>query len=457
LGDCLFCESTNEVLKATVNGIRRLARFVQGNAVLSRFALLIRSQFALDFLALLSSRSAAQVLTLAVGLLLVRAMAGPVFGAYSLATTSVSLAGVIADFGFDIILTREIAADREFAAVLTRNASLLRLILALLTTIGLTTLALLTPNVGRPDLLLIGGLSLAPRGVMRTVTAALTGLGRVRQTAWIEGIAAVASSLATVALVVPGFAILGDRAAAALWGLFVGSLVGLLAALRLTRFDETASPNQAVSWGWLLYAALPFMIINLAGAAFQSLDIYVVKTFYWQASTPDAVALYAAPFRILNVLLLVPTAWGVVALPRYVGYVRRPEVAWRALRRDLGIGLFMGLGLSAGCTLLAQPLTLIVLGPGYAPAAPILAVVCWMALPVCVSAPYIALLTATGRQTRIAGSVIVAGLLALVVNVLLAGTSRSVVDNLLVVAAVKVASMVVLLIFYALSLPRSRD
>lgn len=418
---------------------------------------LFRSPFALDFLALLSSRSAAQALTLAVGLLLVRVMAEPVFGAYSLATTSVGLAGVVADFGFDIILTREIAADREFAAVLTRSASLLRLALALLTTAALTALALLTPNLGRPDLLLIGGLSLAPRGVMRTLTAALTGLGRVRQTAWIEGIAALASALATVALVMPGFALLGDRAAAALWGLFVGSLVGLLAALRLTRFEEAASPNQAVSWGWLLYAALPFMIINLAGTAFQSLDIYVVKAFYWRAGAPDAVALYAAPFRILNVLLLVPTAWGVVALPRYVGYVRRPEVARRALRRDLGIGLLMGLGLSASCTVLAQPLTMIALGPGYAPAAPILAVVCWMTLPVCISAPYIALLTATGRQARIAGSVIMAGVLALAVNVLLAGTARSIMDNLMVVAAVKVVSMVILLIFYALSLPRFRD
>ena len=48
----------------------------------------------LDFLALLSSRSIAQVLTIAVGLALVRVMADPVFGAYSLATTSIGLAGV---------------------------------------------------------------------------------------------------------------------------------------------------------------------------------------------------------------------------------------------------------------------------------------------------------------------------------------------------------------------------
>src|SRR5437660_139774 len=69
------------------------------------------------------------------------------------------------------------------------------------TTIVLAGMARVTPAVGRLDLLLIGGLSLAPRGMMRAVAAALTGLGHVRDAALIEGIGAVGGSAATVILV----------------------------------------------------------------------------------------------------------------------------------------------------------------------------------------------------------------------------------------------------------------
>jgi O-antigen/teichoic acid export membrane protein len=407
-------------------------------------------RFMWDFIALLSSRSIAQLLTIGVGLVLVRAMADPVFGAYSLATTSIGLAGVVADFGLDVILAREIAANRERATTLTRDAIIVRLILAGATTLVLAGLALVTPAVGRLDLLLIGGVSLAPRGIMRAVAAALTGLGHVRDAALIEGIGAVGSSVVTVGLMVGGFAVFGDRASAAIWGLLLGSVVGLAAAVRIGQARVMNFGTTPLAVSRLLLSATPFMIVGLAGAAFQSLDIYIVKLYYWRAGSPDAVALYAAPFRVLNALLLVPTAWGVVALPRYVRYIKHPAAVALALRRDLRLGLLIGVALSASCTLLAYPLTVIALGMTYAASAPVLAVVCWMTLPVCLSAPLIAVLTAAGHQSRIAVSVIGAGLLAVAANVVLGATAggRGVVDNLVIVATVKVASMVVLLVFY---------
>ncbi len=422
-----------------------------------------RSRFLLDFLALLSSRSIAQVLTIAVGLALVRIMTDPVFGAYSLATTSIGLAGVVADFGLDVILTREIAADRQLAPMLMPSAIGSRIVLAILTTAALVLAALNTTAIGRPDLLLIGGLSLVPRGIMRTITAALTGLGRVRDAAFIEGIGAVGSSVSTLILVLVGIAVFGDRASAAIWGLGLGNVLGLAAALHIARratqprlFNAAAGASP---WSLLLFAAAPFMIVSLAGTAFQSLDIYVVKVFYWRAGQPDAVALYAAPFRVLNALLLVPTAWGVVALPRYVRYVRRPRLLNMALRRDLALALLMGVLLSVACTVLAYPLTAVALGATYIASVPVLAVVGWMTLPVCLSAPLIAVLTATGRQFWIAICVIAAGMIAVAANIVIGATAdgRGMVDNLLIVAGIKVGSMVVLLLFYGWVYWRTRS
>jgi O-antigen/teichoic acid export membrane protein len=198
----------------------------------------------------------------------------------------------------------------------------------------------------------------------------------------------------------------------------------------------------------LIQAAIPFVIVNLAGTAFQSLDIYIVKAFYWQPGTPDAVALYAAPFRILNLLLLVPTAWGIVALPRYVTYAKQPDLQTRAFRRDVRISLVMGFALSAGTTVFSRPLTLLALGQSYAASAPILALLAWMTLPVCLSAPAIAVLTVAHRQSWIAICVVIAGIGAIVANNIIVSHDNFVIDNLMKVAIVKVISMLFLLGLY---------
>jgi O-antigen/teichoic acid export membrane protein len=212
------------------------------------------------------------------------------------------------------------------------------------------------------------------------------------------------------------------------------------------------------------------VIVGLAGAAFQSLDIYVVSAVHsavhsaahgvhlQRAGGPDPVALYAAPFRILHVLLLVPTAWGVVALPHYARLVRdgNPDALRSRWRRDTRAGALVGLALSVGAALLAYPLTQVGLGATYLPAAPILAVLGWMALPVCLSAPLIALLTATDRQRRIAICVTLAGGLALAANLAWGGgwaqaAGASPATHLVGVAAIKVVSMAVLLLMYRLA------
>jgi O-antigen/teichoic acid export membrane protein len=407
----------------------------------------LRTRFTRDFLSLLTSRTAAQGFTLLVGLLLVRMLPDSVFGAYSLATTTIGLAGVFVDFGLDSILTRETAGDRERGSNLIGAAIVIRVCATGTVLALMAAIALATPTIGRLDLLLIGGLGLAPRGIGRTLLAYFNGSGRVRATARIEGLAALVTSILTILLAWLRFG--GDGAIGAVIALSLGALVLALLVLG----DR---PVCGFSWPrfldlrMLIALALPFLIINVAGTAFQSLDIYVVKALYGTATRIDAVALYAAPFRILNALLLVPTAWGVVALPRYVRYRERPTLLRLALTRDLRFNVILGAGLCIVCTIFAQPLTVIGLGRTYLDAAPILALLCWMTFPVCLSAPYIAVLTAQNRQWRIASAVCLSGTVALVANLVLGrlNSPETLLSGLLVVAGVKVASMWLLLAAY---------
>ena len=418
----------------------------------------------MDVLALLTSRGAAQALTILVGLLLVWVMAAPVFGAYSLAMTTIGLAGVIGDAGLDPILTRNIAAQGESALPLLRRAIAIRIALGAAITAALVGIAVLIPTPGRPDLLLIGGLALIPRGIMRAIAAAQTGVGRVREAARLEGYTALLTALLTVLLIAGSAALPGDPAAAAIGALGLGGLAGLALAARQIAITplpgaQKSSPAPAITS--LLAAALPFLILGLSGAAFQSLDVYVVREFYWRPGDTDAVALFSAPYRIVYALLMVPAAWGVVALPRYVRYARRPAILTLALRRDLWRGLGMGLALSGACIVLAAPLTRVALGEHYLPGVPILIALSLMALAVCPSTPLIALLTATGHQARITLCVLIAGGLALTANLLIglaapltSPTLDDLVGRLVVVALIKTLATGLLFGLYLLALPR---
>ena len=412
---------------------------------------------------MLTSRALAQLVSVIAGLLLVRLLADNVFGAYSLATTTLGLAGIVAEFGLDVLLTREITLDPSRATTLLRTAFSVRLVFSIALTLLLVMLASLTDLFGRPDLLLVSGLSLIPRGLFRAVAAALTAQRRVKEAALIEAIASLGSTFLSLMLVVIvltlheklPFSFL-DGANAALWGMVLGNALGWWAARRMINgmvSDRAWWPFSQVESRSLLWMATPFVLVALAGAGFQSLDIYMVKQFHWTAQSPDAVALYAAPFRILNVLLLVPTVWGVVALPRYTRFLRHPTGLRLLLRKDSVHTFILGLALSAIWTLLAYPLTVLGLGSRYLTTAPILALIGWMTLPVCMSAPLIALLTATNHQGRIVISVVTAGIISFIANLTWGylAVNADVITGLLGVATIKVGAMAILLLLYWLS------
>lgn len=385
-----------------------------------------------DFLTLLFSRAVAQALTLLAGLVLVRILIPAEFGAYSLATTTLGLAGVLVDFGLDPALTREWAAGRGGAGLL-HGAIRLRAALGLSMTAGLLPLAALWPVLGRPDLLLIGALSLPLRGAWRAYAAALTGIGKARPAARIEGLGAVVGGGCTVPLALIG------GAGGAVFALPIGALAGLIAAAGVWRRNGPHPAGVRVTWRALVTMGAAFAGLSLAGAIFQGVDMYMVGLF---TADPAALGLYAAPFRVLNVLLLPPTAWGVVALPRYVA-----DLGMGRFRRDMIQWAAVGVALSAGVSLLSGPITAAALGPEYAASAPILAVLCWMTLPVCLSAPLIAILTARGGQMAILLCVVGAGVGAVAANLIVGSAG----GGLLGIAAVKVGGMAVLAGLYGLA------
>ncbi len=396
---------------------------------------------ALDFLALLSSRGGGMLLSALVGLLWVRLLSAPDFGAYSLATTTLGLVGVLADFGLDPILTRELSAQRGGVSLL-RRAIGLRLGVGVALILGMVSLAALTTTFGRADLLVIGGLGLLPRGAMRAYAAALIGLGKARQVGRLEGFTQICISGLTVSFTLISVAQGQEGAAAIIASLGLGHGFGLLLLQRAWRRHGQTISLSDVSLNALLRAAFGFTLIAAFSAAFHAVDSYVVQALYGER----ALALYAAPFRLLNLIIIVPTVWGVVILPRYVA-LQGDQAAFRLrLQRDGWLWLLSGTLLSALSIIFADVITPAVLGAAYAPSVPILIVQCGMLPPICAATPLLAALTVRNRQAYVAIGVIIGVLLLVIGNVLWAGS------GVIGVAALRVAITALLTVCYALAL-----
>lgn len=396
---------------------------------------------ALDFLALLSSRGGGMLLSALVGLLWVRLLSAPAFGAYSLATTTLGLVGVLADFGLDPILTRELSAQRGGVSLLRRAISL-RLGVGVALILGMVILAALTTTFGRADLLLIGGLGLLPRGAMRAYAAALIGLGKARQVGQLEGFTQIFISVLTVAFTLISVAHGHEGAAAIMAALGLGHGFGLLLLWRAWRRHRQTDNLTNFSLNALLRAAVGFTLIAAFSAAFHAVDSYAVQALYGER----ALALYAAPFRLLNLIIIVPTVWGVIVLPRYVALMS-DQAAFRVrLQRDVLLWLLISVPLSALPITFADVITPAVLGAAYAPSVPILIVQCGMVLPICAATPLLAALTVHNRQAYVAVGVITGVLLLVIGNILWAG------NGVIAVAALRVAITALLTVFYALAL-----
>lgn len=394
-----------------------------------------RSGFVRDFVALLGSIGAGEILVAIAGLLLVRNLTTEDYARYVLAVTVVGLAGVFVHFGMNPILTREVSRRPQRASALLTHAVLFRLACAG----GVYLLAYATvrlwPAAGDTGLFLIAGLALFPAAFSETASALFNGLDRIPASAAIMFL----TRLLEAGLIL-GALFAFRQPGPILAGSVVARLAGAL--LSLWAIHRLIQPSNKLSlqiWRNLGVMALPLMLMSLASSVFQSLDIYVISFFLGQT----AVGLYGAAMRVLGLLLLIPTGWSVVALPRFSRAISDPQATFALLSQaflTIGLGSVVLAGLGVG---IARPLTIWVLGDRYIAAVPVLQVLMGIFALAGLSAPLTTLLTAHDRQGAMAMVVAVGGVLALVVNVLIAGRL-----GITGVAWVKVAAMVFVVVAY---------
>ncbi len=324
-----------------------------------------------------------------------RALGAEAFGAYTTAVTFLQFFGVIVDFGLTlalVVMISEPGADEER---ITGNVFTLRMASAVLLFVVAPFAALLFPWSGTVK----AGVAIGAAGYACMAGATLlVGLFQKHRQAWRASVAEVVNRVVLLGLSALAMAA-GWGVEAMLWALTIANALYLVMSLRLAR------PLVAVRlrfefdvWRAVLTRSWPVAVSILFNLVYLKGDVLLLSVFRGEAD----VGLYAAAYRFIDVLTVLPTMFMGLLLPSLVAdwkSGKREEFA-RHLSRAFDAFAVMYLPIVAGAFALSGPLMTLVAGSDFAGSGAILRLL-MLALPgIFLGALYGHAVLAVNRQRR---------------------------------------------------------
>lgn len=349
----------------------------------------------------------------AVTLLLIARSLGPErFGIYSLAFVYVSFFSTVIDNGVNITVTRALVREPTATPALLGNALLLKTAASVV--LAAVAIAVVQLPAFAPELRTV--VPVAAGLILVTGLSVVNAVFQVRlDMSWVVAGELVSRTLflaLAIAVIGGGHGVVwlfSAQVAAA----GAGVLLPLWGALRLVRPDFTLRP---AIWRDILSPATALSLSLVLGMLTARFDVIALSS----AVTERDLGLYAAAFRVIDLLLLVPGLMLQVVFPTLVaGEAGHARLAAR-YRRVESVLVMIGLPAAAFLWVAATPTLVLTAGPAYADGGPSLALLALGMLAVYVSNGMLYVLVATGRSRALlawsaAGAAVSVGLsLALV-------------------------------------------
>ena len=304
-------------------------------------------------------------------------------GSFQTAIVTAGIFDIIANFGLDILLIRDVASDRDKAPNYLLNTTVLRLgagvvaalpVVAIIVTTNLfdQANALTLPEILATALIMIGM-------VFSGMSKGVTGLFYVHEEAEVPNAMTTVTTILKVGFGVTvlllGYGFVGLAAVSILTNVIT---LGLLLAIALRRY--TLRGPWRLDWGLqrhMLRAGFPLMLIHLLQTVFISIDSYLLRVLLDNGQ--EVAGWYSSAYKWFNALQIVPSFFTLALFPIIS---RRISESISAARQMYGMSLklmlLLALPVAAVTHYLAVPLVQIVAGEEFLPAGAIaLQIVIW--------------------------------------------------------------------------------
>lgn len=269
------------------------------------------------------------------------------FGLYSAALAYFSLVSVIADFGFNRYLIREVARDHQQSSKLLANISLLRITLtAAIFAIFSLAIYSFDPDKFRAYLTQLAILAVLPQSVALTADAIFVAREKLQFSAISLLVLNLATTLVGIWLVIRGFGPMGAVSALLLGQIiYVGILVILLHRHRVTFLSVVNSQILKE----IIKGSLPYGILGVLGLLYFRIDILLLT--YLQGNF--AAGIYGATYKFLEAVVFIPSALATALFPVLARLHDRDHQSIKRLYfQSLKLMLVVGAGVMAGYILI---------------------------------------------------------------------------------------------------------
>ena len=318
----------------------------------------------------------ARVTTLAIVTIALSRHFGPQsFGRLAFGLAFVRIFAVIAAFGLDRVLVRQLTETPEQSGEILRLAFRLKVILALASYAALLGLAFLIDPHARLTIAIVtlagAGLFFQPFDVF---DFHFQSENRFRLCFYGRTVPILLSTAVKLGALFAGAPLLVFAALETVEAILVGTALGLLHRLWKREAKFEPKPVVEINWSGLLGEGLPLLLASLAVMIYMRSDILMLG----KMAGFEAAGIYSAAAQVTEACALFPLAFAPALFPILVRWRRLGLRYYKQQFGRLFLGATLaGFAVSLFLTLAARPIVILLYGPQFLPAAKVLVIHGW--------------------------------------------------------------------------------
>jgi O-antigen/teichoic acid export membrane protein len=307
-------------------------------------------------------------LTILLTIFLPRYLGAAALGQFHLANSLWAMLAIAVTFGMDILLTKEIARDKDRTQALFGTTIILRLILYV---VALGLLALYLRLAGYPAdtvyVIYIVGIANLIWQLIGACQAVLQGIERMEYISLGTIVGKLFNTVVAIVLLLMGQGVV-VIAAVTIGAALVNLVIQLFYLVRLQGLSLRFDWDTAV---WMLRAGLPYLMSGIFLVVYMYVDMVIISLLV----NEETVGWYGAADNLFGTFLFIPAVFMKAIFPALSRlYTNEPESLPRLMQRSFNLLLLLSVPIGLGLLVLANPIVNLLFGPGFAPSGPVLAI-----------------------------------------------------------------------------------
>jgi O-antigen/teichoic acid export membrane protein len=343
---------------------------------------------------LMASQLTTWVLTLVLTIFLPRYLGAVNSGKLTISNSIWAIVAIVATFGMDTLLTKEIARKPAQAARLLGASIGLRVILFAL---GAVVVMFYLRAANYPDetiyVIIIGAFASLTWVLIGACQAVLQGLERMTPMAIATIVGKAVNTLVCIAFLLLGYGVYVAAAVAVLAAL-VNLTIQLAALRQLAKVQIVFDVRALIE---LLRAGAPYLMSGVFLIAYGQVDVIIISLLV----NEKTVGWYGAASQLFGTSFFIPTVFITAVFPALARmYTDAPDALPRLIQKSFDLLLIVAIPIGMGLFVVADPLVLLLFGAEFAPSGTLLALLGLVLIATYLNILIGQFLISTDRQNR---------------------------------------------------------